>query len=425
MRDLLDPILDFTYKGFPPEAGTLRRSDIGAQGWNLLTGDLPLPMAVIKHDALERNIAWMQAYVRQQGIDIAPHGKTTMSPQLFHRQLDAGAWGISFATVSQLRVGVAAGVRRCILANQVYMASDLACIAALFDSEPELKIYFLLDSDAQLRLIEEWHGRHPDAQAFGVLLEIGIAGGRTGCRTHADAITLAGKAAASNAVRLCGVECFEGPSFGSDEQAESDKVTALLGRVQYIASECVRQGWFEEDEVIVSAGGSAVFDMVAESLKPKLSRPVRALLRSGCYIVSDHAFYHGMTASMCKRIGCSEALYAALEVWATVQSLPEPGLAILAVGKRDLSFDLQMPVPLAYVPTLGGKPRPLSKAWTISALNDQHAYLRWEAGEDAGLAVGSLVALGISHPCTTFDKWRWMPIVDDDYNVVDAITISF
>ncbi|RJG15342.1 alanine racemase [Massilia cavernae] len=425
MHDLIDPILDYSYKGFPHQAGTLRRSDIGTQGWNLLRGDLPLPMAIIKQLALERNIAWMQAYVRQHGIDLAPHGKTTMSPQLFQRQLDAGAWGLSFATVSQLRVGVAAGARRCILANQVYTASDLGTIAAMLGAESELTIYFLLDSLAQLQLIERWHARRPDARPFDVLLEIGIVGGRTGCRTHADAIALAGAAAASSALRLCGVECFEGPSFGSDERAESDKVAALLERVQYLASECERLGWFVQDEVIVSAGGSAVFDMVVANLKPRLARPVRALLRSGCYIVSDHAFYQGMTASLCKRIGCDDALHGALEVWASVQSLPEPGLAILAVGKRDLSFDLQMPMPLACVREPGDVPRPLSHAYTISALNDQHAFLRWDAGDDVPLLVGSMVALGISHPCTTFDKWRWMPIVDDDYNVVDAITTQF
>ncbi|MES2257474.1 MAG: alanine racemase [Pseudomonadota bacterium] len=425
MRDLLDPLLDFGYKGLPPAIGALRRSDIAAQGWNVLAGDLPLPLAVIRQPALERNIAWMQDYARGHGIDLAPHGKTTMSPQLFQRQLAAGAWGISFATVAQLRVGVAAGVQRCLLANQVYMASDLACIAALCAGQPDLRIYFLLDSPAQLELVERWHAAHPAAPALRVLLEIGIAGGRTGCRTHDAAMTLAARAAAGQAVRLCGIECYEGPSFGGDEQAEAGKVTALLERVQYLVSECGRHGWFADEEVIVSAGGSAVIDLVAAGLAPKSGHPVRALLRSGCYVVSDHAFYHGMNASMCRRLGCGEALHAALEVWASVQSLPEPGLAILAVGKRDLSFDLQMPVPLACVPAPGGQPQPLSRAWTITALNDQHAYLRWEEGEHCPLQVGSLVALGISHPCTTFDKWRWMPLVDDAYNVVDAITINF
>ncbi|CDG82465.1 alanine racemase [Janthinobacterium agaricidamnosum] len=420
-----DPLLDFHYKGFPPAAGALHRSAIGLQGWNVLRGDLPLPLAVLKRSALEHNIAWMQDFCRQRGVDIAPHGKTSMSPQLFQRQLDAGAWGISFASVTQLLTGVAYGVRRCIVANQVYMAQDLRSIAALAASQPEVRVYFLIDSAAQLRLIDDWFATQGAAAPFNVLIEIGVTGGRTGCRTREDALALARQAAASRAVRLCGIECYEGPSFGTDAEAEAAKVAALLERVRDIACDCEREGWFAEAEVIISGGGSALFDLVAAGLRPRLQRPVRALLRSGCYVVSDHAFYHDMSAAIRHRTGCPEALHAALEVWASVQSLPEPGLAILAVGKRDISFDLHMPLPLSYLPGGALRPRALPDGYCISALNDQHAYLRWEGDDRAGLQVGGLVALGIAHPCTTFDKWRWMPVVDDDYSVVDAVTISF
>ena len=41
------------------------------------------------------------------------------------------------------------------------------------------------------------------------------------------------------------------------------------------------------------------------------------------------------------------------------------------------------------------------------------------------LAVGDRVGLGISHPCTTFDKWHWMPLVENDYRVSDAVAMHF
>jgi D-serine dehydratase len=109
-----------------------------------------------------------------------------------------------------------------------------------------------------------------------------------------------------------------------------------------------------------------------------------------------------------------------------VQSLPEPGLAILTAGKRDLSHDLGLPTPQAAWPRAGREGRPAPEGWAITGLNDQHAYLRLDgAGQAAPLEVGDRVVLGISHPCTTFDKWRWMPVVDDDYAVVDAIVTWF
>jgi D-serine dehydratase len=127
-----------------------------------------------------------------------------------------------------------------------------------------------------------------------------------------------------------------------------------------------------------------------------------------------------------QRLGCSEGdgLRAALQLWCVVQSLPEPGLAILGCGKRDVSFDMGLPVPLLLCPLGGRSPMPTPEGWHISALNDQHAYLRTGDAAD-GLQVGDRIALGISHPCTTFDKWRWMPVVDEGYTVVDAITTCF
>ena len=104
-----------------------------------------------------------------------------------------------------------------------------------------------------------------------------------------------------------------------------------------------------------------------------------------------------------------------------MQSQPETELAILAVGKRDASFDVELPTPLARV--RDGVRTPLDANWRISRLNDQHAYLQIPAGHD--VRVGDLVGCGISHPCTTFDKWRWLPVVDDDYGVTGAIRTYF
>ena len=73
---------------------------------------------------------------------------------------------------------------------------------------------------------------------------------------------------------------------------------------------------FEGDEVLVSAGGSAIFDLVAPLLKPALSKPVRGVLRSGCYVTHDHGSYKRYMAVMDTRLGCGHGLQAALQVWA-------------------------------------------------------------------------------------------------------------
>ena len=423
---LNEPVLTAGLKGFPHRQAPVAARDIGTLGWHVLAGDLPLPVALLKRSALEHNLAWMQQFARERGIDLAPHGKTTMSPQLFRRQLDAGAWGITVANVTQLAIAVAAGARRALIANQVLAESDLAAIQVLRAGHADLRVVFLVDSTAQLALIESAFSAAAGAAPFEVLLEIGVPGGRTGCRTHDQALALARAVHASAAVRLTGIECYEG--LGAKGRTEDDVpyARALMDRVEAVAREADREGLFDTDEVLMSAGGSAIFDLVAGRLKPALGRPVRGLLRSGCYVTHDHGNYGRMLAAVAQRCGCEQTLKPALEVWTLVQSCPEPGLALLTAGRRDLSFDIEMPIPFARAARGVLTPQPVPASWKVVALNDQHAHLRWDAADAAQApAVGERVGLGISHPCTTFDKWHWMPVVDDDYRVVDAITTHF
>lgn len=427
MNDLLDPSLDASFKGYPAAAPPLRRSQLAEQRWNLLAGDLPLPLAVIRREPLQHNLGWLQRHADAAGIALAPHGKTTMSPQLFRQQIDAGAWGLSFASVHQLALGVAAGVRRALIANQVLQRDDLARLAGLLAAHPGLQVAFLLDSQAQLAAIEA----AAQPLAFDVLIELGLPGGRTGCRDADQALALARAAHASAAVRLAGVEAYEGLWGSGDSAADTALVQGLMQRLHTLAAQCDDEDLFDTAEVLVSAGGSALFDQVSLALRPRLRKPVQGLLRSGCYVTHDDGFYRRMVHVANQRLGCSDAqgLRAALQVWTLVQSCPEPGLAILNAGKRDLGIDMGLPVPVGFCAAGDRQAQAAPAAWTIGAINDQHAYLRWDAAAQApgtpAPQVGDRVALGISHPCTTFDKWRWMPVVDEALTVVDAITTHF
>ena len=425
VADFLDPLIDSSFKGFPHSSPALRRSQIAAQGWNVLRGDLPLPLAVIRRQPMQRNLLWMQDFAKAHGLGLAPHGKTSMSPQLFRQQLDAGAWGMTVANVTQLRVAIAAGAQRCLIANQVLAAIDLQGIEDLLQSQSGLRIVFLVDSADQLGLIEAWQHAHPGAHAFEVLLEIGVPGGRTGCRGLAPALDLATQLHASAAVHLVGIECYEGLAASGKTELDQPYARGLMDLLVAVAKACDEQELFDSHEVLLSAGGSAIFDLVTSALATVLGRPVQGLLRSGCYVTSDQGNYKRMMSAVAARTGCGAGLEAAMEVWARVQSCPEPGLAILAVGKRDISYDLEMPIPLLHCRRGRTEPVTAPADWKISALNDQHAYLRGSSAQHAALQVGDLICLGISHPCTTFDKWRWMPLVDASLNVTGAIRTHF
>jgi D-serine dehydratase len=340
-------------------------------------------------------------------------------------QLNGGAWGLSFATMFQAAVGIEAGARCIIVANQIVCDADLDALAGLLDRHADLRIWFLVDSLAQLDLIEDWAERRAHSVPLDVLLEIGIPGQRTGCRTFEQAITLAHRLATSSAVRLSGVECYEGGVAKCDAEHDAREVTALVHRVIDVVKACDADNLFEADEVLLTAGGSAVFDLVLPLLRVQnLRLAVQGVLRSGCYITHDHGNYARFLRLVEKREQLDFSLRAALEVWTMVQSVPEPGLALLTCGRRDISFDIEMPIPKRHAPRGVVTATAAPSDWMISALNDQHAYLRFDS---IGVIphVGDRVALGISHPCTTFDKWSWMALVEDDFTVTGAIQTKF
>lgn len=412
-------------KSYPLTATPCLTSELGSKGWNVLADDLPYPLAVIRNTALTHNLAWMQDYANRKGVMLAPHGKTTMSPELFARQLQAGAWGLTFATVYQLSVGVDAGARRAIIANQVVCDADLDGLQTLLQRHPDLRVWFLVDSIAQLRCIEDWAARRASTQCFDTLLEIGVPGQRTGCRTLDEAMALAQAMSRSPAVQLGGIECYEGGVARCDSAHDAQEVTALLRRVTEAARQCDQQRLFVGADILITAGGSAVFDLVVPLLRTQgLSKPVQGILRSGCYITHDHGNYMRFLKHVEQREGLDASLRPALEVWTMVQSVPEPGLALLTGGRRDLSYDLEMPVPVRWARRAERTATHTPAGWTISALNDHHAYLRYDPAS-AAPAVGDRVALGISHPCTTFDKWRWLPLVDDNESVIEGLRTHF
>jgi D-serine dehydratase len=424
----LDFNLNASFKNYPQAAAPGLGSGLGARGWRLLNDDLPYPVATLNLSTLKHNLAWMQNYAHSKGVALAPHGKTSLSPEILAMQLAAGAWGLTFATVYQAGIGVSAGARRIIIANQVLSSADLAGLYSLMQRHDDLRVWFLVDSLAQLSVIEEWALQHGARHPFDVLLEVGIPGKRTGCRTLTEALELARAIAASASTRLGGVECYEGGVATCDSEHDAREVTELVRRVLEVVGVCDAEALWADPQILLTAGGSAVFDLVVPLLQAKgLSRPVWGVLRSGCYVTHDHGNYHRFLQKLQQREGLSSSLQPALVVWSLVQSVPEPGLALLSCGRRDISYDLELPL----VQRLARRGvRQMSELltppsdWRITSLNDHHAYLQFDP---SGLVprVGDRVSLGISHPCTTFDKWRWMPVLDDEGLVVSAIHTCF
>lgn len=427
VTEVLAERLDARDKGFPADRAPFAVGDAGAQRLGLLQGDLPLPVAVLRESALAHNARWFGAFLAATGASLAPHGKTTCAPQLFADQLRDGAWGLTVADVRQARLAAQAGAPRVLMANQLASAGDVRRWAALAGQFPSVRFVSLTDSPAQLALVRD--ALPAGAPVTDLLVELGIPGGRTGCRSVDDAYALAQAVRACPSVRLAGVEAFEGLHAGGDPAQAAARITAWMADLARLAERCDAAGLFDGlDEVLLSAGGSAAYDLVVAGLRPRLARAVRMVLRSGCYLSHDDGMYRRHAQAVAARRvvpGLPEGgLRAALEVWAAVQSRPEPGLAIVTLGRRDVGTDADLPVARWHLRP-GGDARPAVAPdhWRIGGHNDQHGYLQVSPADD--LRVGDWIGFGVSHPCTTFDKWRLLWGVDDDGRVTRAIRTYF
>jgi D-serine deaminase-like pyridoxal phosphate-dependent protein len=399
---ITDGLVDWRAKGLLWPGEPVGDEDFAAAAHSLFDGPFTWPVLVARRSAVEHNVRTLMDFCQRHGLAFAPHGKTTMAPALFREQLAAGAWGITVATANQALVCRAAGVRRVFIANEILDPRALRWLGS-----EDLRTVHYVDSEEGVAAIVE----AAPARPLDVVVDWGFAGGRTGCRDVASAVAVATAAVRAPGVNLVGVSGYEGMLPGLAE------VSSYLDDLRSVTRTLSGEGLLP-GEVIVSAGGSSYFDLVAAGIGGDWlpGHTVTPILRSGAYITHDHGTYERMTPF--NRIPAEGSLKPALELWAQVLSTPEPSLAIAGLGKRDAPFDEGLPVPLSL--RRAGVVEPLAAQCT--RLNDQHAYLTVLPGT---VRPGDLIRFGISHPCTAFDRWRVIPMVDDAYAVTDLLRTYF
>jgi D-serine dehydratase len=395
---------------------------------NALRGELDLPVLVLHDAALRWNIERMSRYCADAGVDLAPHAKTSMSPEITRRQLEAGAWAVTAATPAQVRTLYGFGVPRIMLANVLVDDAAIRWVARHPLGGGRTELYCYVDGVAGLDRLERSLGAAGAERPLRVLVEIGYAGGRTGVRSAADAVELAGRVSRSRRLSLAGLAGFEGLMPRTPPDPVPPGITEFLASIRTAAERFERAGLWGQpaggagEPPIITAGGSSYFDLVVRELGPdRFDFPVRTVLRSGCYVTHDHGIYEDTSPLGAGRGGgpAGRRFRPALELLASVWSRPEPGLVIAGFGRRNVPTDDRLPVVLG-AHTETGLPVDTSR-FRVTGVNDQHAFVDVPAGSE--IAVGDVLGLGVSHPCGAFDRWRSIPVVDERYDAVDRVTV--
>lgn len=400
------------------------------------------PLLTIDVDALDHNVSTMARVTAACGALHAPHAKTHMSPQLAERQLAAGAWGLTVADGAQLRAVLAwelAALRRVVVANEMLDARDLRWLCDELgrraDAGRPVEVLVQIDSARGLEVLAGVLATIPGtfdegAAVPGVLVELGASGGRAGARSLQEAEAL-GRLAHAQRVRVRGVSGYEGSVAHGHDAPALATVRRFVADLRELAGRLVASGVVSltpsgediaEPAVVVSAGGSAYLDVVLDALPGSIVPPghrsavaTLPVVRAGAYVTHDDGLL--VRADPWSRMPAAWDAVAprpALRVHAQVLSTPEQGLAVLGAGRRHVPYDIDLPVPV----DLAG--------WAVVKVDDQHAYLRHTdadpgAPNPASLQPGEVVTLGLSHPCTAFDKWRTAVLVDADGRAVDIV----
>ncbi|CDU12073.1 amino acid deaminase [Vibrio coralliirubri] len=387
--------------------------------YRLVDEDISLPVAIIKQSSLTNNLNWMQSFADHHQVKLSPHGKTSMTPAFFRQQLENGAWGITVATPAQAEVAAMAGAKKIIMANQLVGKTNMAIVEQLI-SEFDVDFYCCVDSSVNVQQLSQYFAN--TKQTLKVLIEFGVPGGRCGCRSPQEVLELAQTIQDTPALSLAGIEVYEGVIHG--DNAEQDIRTFLkqaLTSVESLASDGLIAG-----QPIITGAGSAWYDVVAECLANLTD--YLAIIRPGCYAIHDTGIYLDAQSKVLQRAQVNQGyacelggdLESALEVWAYVISRPEPTKLVVGLGKRDVAFDAGLPI--AERGYRNGEAISV-KGLTATAVMDQHTFVETDGSSE--IEVGDMIAFSTSHPCLTFDKWRYIAISDDDHQVTNWVETCF
>ncbi len=415
--------VDWRFRSVAPSLSGLTIGEAATRGAKLFDDGFLGPFVVLDEEAVEHNLRTMADWCAERGVALAPHGKTTMAPQLFERQLQHGSWGITCANAGHLRIYRAFGVSRILLANQLLDPSGLRWLAAELDADDDFEFVCWVDSVRGVELMTE--ALRGARRKVDVLVELGAEGGRTGVRDTATALAVAEAAHASPALRLRGSGGYEGALSHHTDEKSLQLISSYVDGLRELVFAFNDKGLLDDaGQIIVTGGGSAYFDRVADELtKDWGGLDVLPILRSGAYVTHDDGFYRVISPlGENPRIGGVASFRPALRAWAQVTSKPTDELALLTIGKRDASFDEGMPEPRLI--RKGDGPPSALEGHAIQKMNDQHAFLTLPPGSP--VEVGDWIALGLSHPCTVFDKWPLIPVVGPDgETVLDFVRTHF
>lgn len=278
--------------------------------------DLDTPFVLIDLDKVERNLTNMQRIATDAKIALRPHAKTHKIPALAHKQLKAGAIGITVAKLGEAEVMAAAGIDNILIAYPIIGEKK---VARLIDLSKQTQITVAIDSyEAALGISEAAELANV---RIGILIEMDCGFGRVGLAPGKPVLDLAKQVVSLSGLELKGILTFAGHSYDADNPEELRKVSMEEGKLAVETANLLRENGLPVETISVGSTPSSRY----VSLVPGITD-----IRPGTYIFGD---------LMQVKIRAHELENCALTVKVTVISRPANNRAVIDAGTKIFTMD--------------------------------------------------------------------------------------
>ena len=337
--------------------------------------EVDTPVLLLHMDAVERNIAKMAAFFKDKPCKLRPHIKTHKLPLIAHRQIEAGAIGITCAKLGEAKIFLEAGIRNVLIGNEIVGKEKIERLVHLAGYGD---LICSVDNLDNAREISEAAGRV--GRRMSVLVDINVGLNRCGVQPGKPALELVQKVTQLKHLTFRGIMGYEGGLFINDLEGKKKKCMECNQKLVETKDLIEKNGFRVE---IVTAGGSNTFNLTG--FYPRITD-----IQVGSYVTMDaHNKFYGLDFEQ------------AITVMATVISRPEKGRAVTDAGMKSLSTDEGLPI--SKTPGI-----------VLSKLNEEHGHLAIE-NPDHGLKAGDKIEIIPSHGCTTIPLYDRYVVIRDDH----------
>ena len=332
--------------------------------------ELDTPALLIDLDKMEANIQTMADYFTTVNAMLRPHVKTHKTPIISHKQIAAGAIGVTCAKLGEAEAVIHAGVRDVLIANQVVGSHK---IARLINLARHSEIMVAVDNPQNVRDISEAAGAK--GVTVRMLVEVNVGMNRCGVESGKPALELAKQIRQSPNLKFEGLMGYEGhtvakPDLKEREANVQEAMQHLIDAKHHLEKHGVEVS-------IMSGGGTGTFNITG-------GIPEMTEVQAGSYVFMDSTYRNVE--------GVGEQFDCSLSVLATVVSRPAPDRVIVDTGLKVLAKEFGIPQPIGITGV------------EMTGLSEEHGTLK-SVGQvsdaDVPLTPGDKIEILPTHCCTT------------------------